>query len=237
MFAVHIIAGVIIFLYWIGFLTRLTSVLAFAIHVSYCQRAAMSTYGMDQILGILTMYLMIAPCGHNYSIDALIRHWKTRTIADAANPSNSVSQYSSARLATRLIQFHYCVIYFFAATGKLQGESWWNGFAFWRSITNQEYQTLDLTWLAWFPFVLELITHVTVLWEISFAYLIWVKPLRPAVLLMGVMMHLGIGALFGMWTFGLTMIFGYLAFIEPETIRNLLNRRSRHEPDVLASNR
>lgn len=35
-------------------------------------------------------------------------------------------------------------------------------------------------------------------------------------------MHLGIGAFLGMWTFGLAMIFGYLAFISPETIQWML---------------
>jgi len=39
---------------------------------------------------------------------------------------------------------------------------------------------------------------------------------------MGVLMHLGIGALMGMWTFGLIMIFGYLCFYSGEQIRFVL---------------
>lgn len=212
----------ILVLYCLGFCTRITSILAFVIHVSYCQRAALSNFGLDQICGILVMYLMIAPCGARYSIDRLLWYcWRKGRVAQGDRNENPVRVDPSmaAGLSLRLIQFHYCVIYFFAATGKLQGETWWNGAAIWRAIANYEYQSTDLTWLAWYPEILQLVTHVAILWELSFAYLVWVKPLRPVILGIGVLVHLGIGAFFGMWTFGLTMIFGYLAFIKPETVR------------------
>ncbi len=208
----------ILVLFCLGCFTRVTSVLAFVIHVSYCQRAALSNFGLDQILGILVMYLVIAPCGVIYSVDGLLR-WCWRKYRGL---KSEIPLSRAAGLSRRLIQVHYCVIYFFAATGKMQGESWWNGEALWRAIANHEYQSTDLTWLAWYPEVLQLMTHVTILWELSFAYLIWVKPMRPMMLGIGVLMHLGIGAFLGMWTFGLTMIFGYLAFIEPRTVRTIV---------------
>jgi hypothetical protein len=76
--------------------------------------------------------------------------------------------------------------------------------------------------LAWYPEILDLATHVVILWELSFAYLIWVRPLRPFMLAIGVLMHLGIGAFLGMWTFGLIMIFGYVAFLQPQTVRAIV---------------
>ena len=217
----------ILVLFWIGFCTRVTSVLAFAIHVSYCQRAAMSNFGLDQIGGILLMYLMIGPCGAVYSFDSLWRRFRLRRQAmrnGRLEYDSSAPPSSSAGLALRLIQVHYCVIYFFAATGKLQGESWWNGEALWRAFANYEYQSADMTWLAWYPEVLQLMTHLAILWELSFAYLVWVRPLRPLVLTLGILIHLGIGAFMGMWTFGLMMIFGYIAFLKPETVRAVVER-------------
>lgn len=215
MWTAHWISIAILVAFWFGLGTRVTSVLAYAIHVSYCQRAALSNYGLDQILGILTLYLMIGPCGAFYSIDNLIRRWQGKA-------SDLARKYASAGLAIRLTQVHYCIIYFSASTGKFQGESWWDGSAMWRALANYEYQSMDMTWLAWYPEFLQLVTHSAVIWELSFAYLVWVKPLRPLMLIGGVLLHLGIGAFLGMWTFGLTMIFGYLVYLEPETIRAAL---------------
>lgn len=212
---VHWISIAVLTLFWFGVCTRVTSVLSFIIHVSYCQRAALANYGLDQILGILTLYLMISPCGAMYSFDSLVRRWWTGT-------SDPLRKYASAGLAIRLTQVHYCIIYFFASTGKFQGESWWDGSAMWRALANYEYQSMDMTWLAWYPEFLQLVTHIAVIWELSFAYLVWVKPLRPLMLIGGILLHLGIGAFLGMWTFGLTMIFGYLVFVDPDTIRAAL---------------
>lgn len=93
---------------------------------------------------------------------------------------------AGANLALRLINVHMCVIYFFAGTSKLQGTAWWNGEAMWRAFANLEYQSIDLTWLAWHPRLLDFLTHVSVLWEVSFCALIWLPRLRPLVLAMAI---------------------------------------------------
>lgn len=213
----------ILVLFWFGCFTRVTSILAFVIHVSYCQRAWISNFGLDQIAGVLLLYLMIGPSGATYSIDSVFRRtWHRWRSPDLIIADRSIRPSAAAGLSLRLIQVHYCVIYFFAATGKLQGEAWWNGAAIWRALSNYEYQSIDLTWLAWYPEILDLATHIVILWELSFAYLIWVRPLRPFMLAIGVLMHLGIGAFLGMWTFGLIMIFGYVAFLQPQTVRTIV---------------
>lgn len=212
----------ILILFWLGCFTRITSVLALIIHISYSQRAAVATYGLDQICGILLLYLVLAPCGADYSVDSFWRRYR-RSSGTGLSTGEFVGDRSvAANLSMRLIQVHYCIIYFFAATGKLQGETWWTGDALWNAIANYEYQSTDLTWLAWYPEVLQVATHVTIFWELSFAYLIWVRPLRPLLLGLGVLMHLGIGAFLGMWPFGLAMIFGYVAFIDPATVRAIM---------------
>lgn len=219
MLTVHIACLVVLAMFWAGCLTRCTSILAMAIHISYSNRAQLSDYGLDQITSILLLYLAIGPSGAMYSVDQFLRR---RFLGPQS--SLAVSPSVSAGLALRLIQVHYCVIYFFAATAKLQGPAWWTGEAMWRAFANYEYQSTDMTWLAEYPWVLQLVTHVTILWELSFAYLIWVRPLRPLMLAIGVAVHLGIGACMGMWTFGLMMIFGYVAFLDPATVRRVVCR-------------
>ncbi|QDT14597.1 HTTM domain-containing protein [Alienimonas californiensis] len=204
-------------LYTVGLGTIVTKWLAFVIVASYAQRAPMATFGLDQIETFLTLYLALAPCGAAYSVDALLR--KRR---GGGSSRNEVSPRTT--VATRLIQVHLCVLYTFAGLAKLKGEAWWDGTAIWKAISNLEYQTADLTWLAAAEPVGHLITHVTVVWELTFWALVWRPRLRPYVLAIGTGMHLGIGAFLGMWTFGLVMTFAYVAFVPPETFRPRLSR-------------
>ena len=112
-----------------------------------------------------------------------------------------------------------CVIYFFAGVSKLQGPAWWTGEAMWRAFANLEYQSLDMTWLAWHPWLVNAMSHASVLWEMSFCVLVWQKRLRPLVLAMSVVLHVGIGACLGMWTFGLIMLVGCASFLPADLFR------------------
>ena len=216
MLSVHVLCLAIVFCFFVGLFTRVTSVASWIIAVSYAQRAMLSNYGLDQILCCLVLYLCVAPCGQCLSLDAL---WKFRK----SKKPLKVIKTSSSTVSMRLIQIHLCIMYFFAGTSKLQGESWWNGSAVWETIANFEYQSFDLTFLAAFPIVTQIATHMTVLWELSFAALVWNRKLRPFVLLIGISMHFGIGMFLGMWTFGLTMMFGYSTLIASSTWRKVIH--------------
>ena len=216
LWAMHLVALTTFALLTIGLWTRAVAVLAFVFTVSYAQRTPGALYGLDQINGLLSLYLMIGPCGSRFSVDA----WRTRRGCDA--PS------ITANLAIRLMQCHLCVIYLFAGLSKLQGLSWWTGFAFWGGIANQEYQTLDLTWLANWPLVINALTHLTVAFELSYCVLIWNRWTRPVVLLVAIGLHLGIVFALGMPTFGLAMLIANVSFISPSLIRTLIDGPARH---------
>lgn len=221
-YPVHYMCLALTFCFMIGLFTRTTSILSLIIVISYAYRARFSNYGLDQILAILTLYLCVAPSGAYLSVDRL---WKRyRSMADnlrngrGAIPE-AVQPTVVANIATRMIQYHYCVIYMAAGLGKLLGESWWDGSAMWRGLANSEYQTLDMTWLAYYPWFTEFLTHLTIAWEVSFAFLIWRPLTRPVMMALGLGMHFGIGLMMGMWTFATCMMFGYLAFVEPGLVR------------------
>jgi hypothetical protein len=200
-------------LYTLGLWTRLTSILALVVTISYANRVPAALFGLDQINAMLTLYLAIGPSGQTLSLDRWLA--RRRLPGDAPRPAPS----AGANLALRLIQVHMCVIYFFAGIAKLQGPAWWGGDAMWRAFANLEYQSADMTWLAWHPWFLNFITHVSVLWEISFCVLIWLPRWRPLMLAGAVVLHLGIGLCLGMWTFGLIMLVGCAAFLPGVLVR------------------
>lgn len=216
---VHYVCLAVLAMFAVGFLTRVTSIAALIIVISYVHRVPTALFGLDQINGMLTLYCAIGPSGLAWSIDSWLRRRR--------NPQSVVIPSIGANIAIRLIQLHMCVIYLFAGLSKLQGQTWWNGLAMWYSFANREYQTMDVTWLAEYPFVINAMTHTTILFEIGFCALIWNRLARPLVLLVAVLLHVGIGLCLGMWTFGLIMLVGCAAFLPPHTVRTLLRRRAR----------
>ena len=203
-------------LFTLGLWTRVTSLLALVVAISFAQRTPAAQFGLDQINVLLTLYLALGPSGRTLSLD----RWRARRRGGPT--SDRVTPSVAANVARRLIQVHMCVIYFFAATSKLQGPAWWDGQAMWRAFANLEYQSADMTWLAWSPWLLDLMTHVAVLWELSFCVLVWSRRLRPLVLAGAVVLHVGIGACLGMWTFGLIMLVGCASFLPAAAVRRLV---------------
>jgi hypothetical protein len=222
MWTAHIAALVVFAMLALGFCSRTVAVLAYVLTVGYMHRAQNALFGLDQINVMLAMYLMLGPCGARYSLDRL---WTKRRAAAADVPPSV-----AANVAIRLIQLHMCVIYFFAATRKLDGVSWWNGSAMWLSLANLEYQSIDMTWMAAWPLTIAFFTHLTVVFELSYAALIWPRLTRPVMLLLAVWLHLGIAICMGMATFGLVMLIGNLAFVPPSLVRSVFQRRNKCSP-------
>jgi hypothetical protein len=213
----------------VGFFSRTVAFLSWLITISYVQRNPQAMFGLDGINTMLAMYLWIGPCGACFSVDAWLRNKREQGRGEAP-PVRPIELSITANIAIRLIQCHMCLIYLFSALGKAQGQTWWDGTAIWLAVANREYQSWDATWLASWPLLGSAISHITVLWELSYSALIWPRLWRPLMLAMAVGVHLGIGLWMGMMSFGLAMIVGNLAFVEAYYVRTLLTRRASLVP-------
>ena len=220
MWTVHIVALMVFFLLTIGLFSRTMALFALLFAVSYANRITPGAYfGLDKINCMLALYLIVGPCGARYSVDRL---WRLRRGGPTEVPPSV-----TANLAIRLIQVHMCIIYLFSGIGKLHGYQWMSGEASWLSFAMLEYQSLDMTWLAKWPRLLNFMTPATVFWELSYCALVWPRLTRPWVLLMAVFVHGGIILFLGMPTFGLVMLIGNLAFVSPKTIRKFFDPVAR----------
>lgn len=218
--AAHAASLAVLVLFTIGYKTRLTSVLALVVAISYAHRVPEALFGLDQVNVMLTLYLTLGGAGQALSVDRWLA--SRRQGRPTSPPAPSVA----ANLALRLINVHMCVIYLFAGISKLQGEAWWDGQAMWGAFASLEYQSADMTWLARYPRLIELATHICVLWEMTFCVLIWKPRWRPLVLAGAVALHIGIGACLGMWTFGLIMLVGCASFLPDEAVHAALGALS-----------
>jgi predicted DCC family thiol-disulfide oxidoreductase YuxK len=229
-------------LYTLGLGSRITAVLAWAIAVSTSRRVPVSLFGFDQIVTTWAFYLaMTGASGKAVSIDRFLSRWRQaradmgrrradgRMTVAAGVPVGSVA----ANIGLRLIQLHLAFIYGMAGLSKLQGQSWWTGFAAWGVVASGEFRRFDLTWLAAFPLLLNLMTHVGLFLELSYPALIWVRVLRPLVIFCVALMHLGIDLTLGLTEFGLAMLAGNLAFVSGPWLRSLVAGRDQPAGRVL----
>jgi hypothetical protein len=137
--------------------------------------------------------------------------------------SPSTRHYTSATLATRMLQVHLAIIYATMAVSQLQFEAWWKGSAVWWMMARSESRLVDLTILSRmgiaFVYLANFLTHLIVIYELAFAVLIWNRAIRPILLVLGVFIWLGLMLISGSPSFCLLMLLANLAFVSPETLR------------------
>jgi predicted DCC family thiol-disulfide oxidoreductase YuxK len=229
-------------LYTLGLWSRATAVLAWVIAVSTARRVPVSLFGFDQVVATWALYLAATgSSGQAVSLDRFLARWR-RARADVSRrrqdgrwvvPPGAPEPTVSANLGLRLIQLHLAFIYGMAGLAKLQGAAWWAGYAAWGVVATGEFRRLDLTWLAAYPYLLNLLTHAGLFVELTYPALIWVRVLRPLVLVLVVLMHFTIDLTLGLTEFGLAMVAGNLAFCSGPWLRSLVAGRRQPAGRVL----
>ena len=223
----------------VGLFSKWTAALTWVIVVSTVRRVPIALFGFDQVISPLTFYLAVTGAsGQAVSLDRFLKRWRQSRSASAPSPAlNRASVESRARRVTpddpaipvrtvsanlclRLIQLHLVLIYAMAALGKLQGPSWWDGTAVWKTITSGEFVVGDFTPMVDWPRVINFLTHATLALELAYPVLIWVGITRPLVLVWAVAMHLGIALTNpGLTEFTLAMLTANLAFVSGSWLR------------------
>ncbi len=206
----------------IGLATRWVCPLAWFLTLMTCHRLLGALFGLDQIVVMLSMYLMLAPCGSVFSVDSFLARRGIDWFADVGSEKSIATN-----VATRLIQLHLCVIYIFGGLSKMRGNMWWDGSALWYAVVNYEYQSMDLTWLGQYPIIISSLTAVTIFWETFYCAMVWPRLTRPIAIGLAFMVHGGIALGLGMMTFGSIMIVANFAFISPALFQNLVARITR----------
>jgi hypothetical protein len=230
------------FLFTIGFCTRVTSVLTWLGMLCYTQRAHTSLFGMDTIMNVVVLYLMIGPSGAALSVDRLIaRYWATYQALRNHLPAPTFLRPApsvSANVAIRLLQIHVCIIYAASGLSKLLGPAWWSGWSVWGTMVNYEFSPMRLQIYTGFLHLIsqhrwlcELVTtggsYFTLAFEIYFPVLVWIPSLRWTMVLAAVLLHTGIALCMGLVTFSLMMLIAVSVFIPAAAVRELLWRLGR----------
>lgn len=199
-----------------GLFTRVTSLLAWLVLLSYIHRGPVFTAQVEPILAFLLFYLCLGPAGNAWSLD---RWWvRRRRPSIAAADGKSSGKSAAATVSLRLIQVHLALVYALMAIGKLSSPVWWQGTGMWWLIARADAPLVDLTWLHSYPHVVSLWTYSVVLWQAAFPLFIWHRLARPLLLVVNALMWALLAPVTGVLDLAVVMIIASLAFLPPHKI-------------------
>ncbi len=192
-------AGLLLLL---GLFSRPAAIMAWFLQLAAAKSGGLLSYGADNLITIGLFYLMIAPLPDRWSIDGWIR-------------SGRAIDSGLSGFHRRVLQIHLCFIYFFGGLTKCLGAGWWNGSNIWRALTSPPFDVLPMGLVAsWRP-ILPLLGISICLIESGYAFLIWPRWSRRAVLCAVCAMHAAIGLMMGMYLFAFIMLVLNLAAFGP----------------------
>ncbi len=207
----------------LGLWTRVSTIILAVGMVSFHIRNGFILHGGDTILRVMTLYLVMAPCGLACSLDRVIGLWKGRI----APVVPTVSLWSQ-----RLMAYNVAIVYFTTFWHKMRGDMWRDGTATWYPARLNEF---DRFWVPPFiespPFI-YISTYGTLAIELALGTLVFYKPLRKWVLLAGLGMHAFIEYSMNIPLFAFLMCSCYVVFFSGEEVtqwfRQLGKRFHKH---------
>jgi hypothetical protein len=205
-----------------GCYTRIAAAVVFVGVLSFERRNPFVFNSGDVLVRAIAFYLMLAPAGAALSVD----RWRQSRERFWEFPLR-------APWALRLIQIQLSCLYLSTVWDKVRGTTWNDGTA-----VSYAFRIEDL---ARFPvphflpdslLLVNMLTFGTLAIELSIGILIWNRALRPYVIALGVMLHLGIDYRIRVGFFAPAIFTAYLAFVAPERmeqaalwVRGRLERR------------
>jgi len=200
----------------VGFRTRLSSAVA-VLCLLALQRTNTTVFNSgDLLLRLIGISVALSPCGLLWSVDAAL----ARRRGERTEPAPWRAPW-----ALRLLQLHIAIGYLLSAAAKLRGSTWHDGTALGRALRIEDLQRFAVPeWIFEQSVLLNLLTWSTLAFEASFLFLVWNRRLRPWVLGLGVLFHLGIDIALDIGWFTMAMWVAYLAFVFPEVADRWLSR-------------
>lgn len=204
----------------IGLRTQFSLIVVWLLLISFYQRNPEMWHHVDILLRIFALALVFAPAGEMYSVDSWLK--------DPPSPPRRFAPW-----AQRLIQFQMCMVYLEAFCGKMGGEKWRSGSAvYYATHFPDGMRTAVPAFLdhGWFY---SSMTYFTLGIEFCLCFLVWYRPWRYWILLVGLIFHLGIHYFLNLDLLEFGIMITYICFLDPPDIERAF-RFFKASPPVAA---
>ncbi|WP_055603582.1 HTTM domain-containing protein [Streptomyces aureus] len=239
----YVLAIVTSALFTLGWRTRAMSVLFAIVVTSFHARAIFMTDGGDNLVLLMSLYLVLTACGRRWSLDARRERLRAARAGNTTDPARSVNaqQLRDARItlttvvhncAMFVIAAQVCFLYGSAGLYKVQGPTWGGGTALHYALNLELFQPWPALshLVVEYPMVIAIVGYVTVLLQVAFPFVLFGR-LKYPVLAVLLGMHVGIAVLMGLPLFSGAMIVADAVFLPDRFytfLPHLWRRATRH---------
>lgn len=193
----------------LGVFVRGSLVLSLLLLFSFHARNGYILDGGDNIGRIVLVFLTFMDCSTFLSV-------RPRRGGLGPTPLANVLH----NIAYRAIALQYCFLYLSSSFAKIAGPLWQNGTALYYVLKSSEFSRTTLASVLSRNYVIVTIASYCVVGlQVAFPFFFCVKPLRVALIVGLVVMHVGIAYFMGLVRFSTVMIAGLLLFIPDESYR------------------
>ncbi|MFD8894918.1 HTTM domain-containing protein [Streptomyces sp. NPDC059566] len=212
-------------LFMLGWRTRAMSVLFAVVVTSFHARSIFMTDGGDNLILLMSLYLVLTACGRRWSLDARRQRRRAARASDAPEPVRGLyaQQLHDARSTLTtvvhncgilVIAAQVCFLYGSAGLYKIQGPTWGGGTALHYALNLELFQPWPALshFVDAYPMAVAIAGYVTVLLQVAFPFVLFGR-LKYPVLTVLLGMHLGIAVLLGLPLFSGAMIVADAVFL------------------------
>lgn len=194
---------VTLFFIVIGFKTRTALVVNYALTMVYFSVSAEFEYHMDYVYTAVNTLCLFLPLGLSFSVDALKAGYKE--IPKVSFLNHILIVFCTTALVYTDSMFH-----------KITSPMWMNGLGMWLPTSQPNFTWLNLQWFLNQKYLVIGMGYLTLLFELTFIFLIWFRKLRPYCALIGLGLHFGIFLAFPIPLFGFAFCGIYFLLLLPE---------------------
>jgi hypothetical protein len=194
----------------LGWMTRVSLAVGGVLFTYFCMMDVVSTMTKyTVIMTHLLLLLAVSDSGAIWSVDAWLKGRGRRAVR--------CLPVSAPAWPRRLIQLLIGVVYFGAAITKMNTPAFLSGdqLQLWM-LTHINFRHPLGEWLSLYPVLLRAMAYVTVVFEMTFIFLVWRGFWRPVVLFVGIVFHFLTLLTLGLMIFPMTCYCCYLSFLDEE---------------------
>ena len=124
-----------------------------------------------------------------------------------------------------LSRYQLCLLYLTAGITKLTGKYWVNGTGIFYALLSENFShPLLIDFVVDYAEITVFLNYITLIYQISFPFLIWFEKFRKPYIVLGFFIHLSIGIGMGLLFFGIVMIVGHSLFYSNKECKNIFNK-------------
>ena len=201
----------------LGIFTRISSIILFFLLLLFKIRNIYLLDGADNVISVVLPFFVFID---SYSFYDFYER-KTRPIKNRFEPYLNITSYWFS--IAMMLQIG--IIYFFASLHKLQGEVWLDGTALYYILNSDDFSASSLNALLTSSlFLVKFFTWFTIVFQLTFPFLVFYRKTKYIALLLGIFFHIGIFVLMRIDNFSLIMLACYAVFLTDNEYFNLAQK-------------